>query len=111
MEAVKTMPEEQLLFHDTRYPDTRYMGSKKALLDFIWNTVKELPFHSVLDAFSGSGCVAQMFKAKGKKTIANDHLEYAYHIANATVANSNELLTQDDVSFLLKPNHRRRQFI
>lgn len=93
------------------FPDTRYMGSKKVLLQFIWDTVKQLKFQSVLDAFSGSSCVSHLFKVHGKQVLTNDHLEYAYHIANATVANNRERLNDADLELLLRPNRRRRQFI
>ena len=93
------------------FPDTRYMGSKKSLLQFIWDTVKQVKFQTVLDAFSGSGCVAQMFKARGKQVMANDHLEYSYHLANATVANSSERLSEEEIRKLLQPNRRSRRFI
>lgn len=102
---------ETLQLQKPVFPDTRYMGSKKAMLQFIWNSVQPLEFQTVLDAFSGSSCVAQMFKARGKQVITNDHLEYAYHLANATVANGSERLSDDEIQLLLKPNRRRRQFI
>lgn len=102
---------ETLQLQKPVFPDTRYMGSKKALLEFIWDTVRPLKFHSVLDAFSGSSCVAQMFKAHGKQVITNDHLEYAYHLATATVANSSERLSDEEIRLLLQPNRRRRRFI
>lgn len=94
-----------------RFPDTRYMGSKQELLDFIWKTASALRFQTVLDAFSGSGCVGYMFKEHSKSVTANDHLEYAYHIANATIANGTEQLGERDISFLLKPNRGRKQLI
>jgi DNA adenine methylase len=94
-----------------KFPDTRYMGSKQDLLDFIWETASSLRFQTVLDAFSGSGCVGYMFKEHGKSVIANDHLQYAYHIANATIANSTEQLDEGRVAFLLKPNRHRKQLI
>lgn len=94
-----------------RFPETRYMGSKQNLLDFIWATAETLHFDTVLDAFSGSGCVGYMFKLHGKSVVANDHLQYAYHIANATIANSHEELTDEDVGLLLKSNRHRKRFI
>lgn len=99
------------LWPQPSFPDTRYMGSKKALLHFIWDTVKSLEFQTVLDAFSGSSCVAQMFKVHNKQVITNDHLEYAYHIGNATVANNSEHLNDDDIKQLLNPNRHHRHFI
>jgi DNA adenine methylase len=107
MQAVSTLP----IPHQPRFPDTRYMGSKKNLLNFIWETVKPLGAHSVLDAFSGSSCVAQMFKTHELKVTTNDHLEYAYHLARATVANSAGKLTEAEVEMLLAHNRYRKRFI
>jgi DNA adenine methylase len=106
MQAVRAIQTQQPLLLDTRY-----MGSKKALLQFIGDTVKQLKFQTVLDAFSGSSCVAQMFKLHGKQVTTNDYLEYAYYLASATVANSHEQLSDEDIHGLLKPNPHRRRFI
>lgn len=87
------------------------MGSKQAILPAIWSAVKRLPFTTVLDAFSGSGCVSYMFKSRDKAVTANDFSKYSYHMANALVANSNETLSEEDVVMLLEPNPRRQNFI
>ena len=87
------------------------MGSKQGILPAIWDAVSRLPFTTVLDAFSGSGCVSYMFKSRDKAVIANDFSKYSYHMANALVANSEETLSDDDVAVLLKPNSDRQNFI
>ena len=87
------------------------MGSKQGILPSIWDAVKHLPFNTVLDAFSGSGCVSYMFKSQGKAVIANDFLKYSYHIANALVANSSDVLSENDIAMLLEPNANRQNFI
>jgi DNA adenine methylase len=87
------------------------MGSKQGILPSIWDAVKHLPFNTVLDAFSGSGCVSYMFKSQGKAVIANDFLKYSYHIANALVANSTDVLSENDIRMLLEPNANRQNFI
>src|SRR5579859_7605579 len=93
------------------YPPTRFMGSKQGILPGIWNPIKHLPFTTVLDAFSGSGCVSYMFKGQGKTVIANDFSKYSYHMVNALVANASERLSEDDVTMLLEPNPYRGNFI
>lgn len=87
------------------------MGSKQGILSSIWDGVKHLPFNTVLDAFSGSGSVSYMFKSQGKAVIANDFLKYSYHIANALVANSSDVLSEKDIVLLLEPNANRQNFI
>ncbi len=93
------------------FPPTRFMGSKQGILPSIWDAVKHLPFNTVLDAFSGSGCVSYMFKSQGKAVIANDFLKYSYHIVNALVANSTDVLSENDIRMLLEPNVNRQNFI
>jgi len=87
------------------------MGSKQGILPAIWNIIKPLPFTTVLDAFSGSGCVSHMFKSQGKTVISNDFLKYSYHLVNALVANAHETLTESDIALLLEPNAERQNFI
>ncbi|HZS77707.1 MAG TPA: DNA adenine methylase [Ktedonobacteraceae bacterium] len=87
------------------------MGSKQGILPYIWDAVKHLPFTTVLDAFSGSGCVGYMFKTQGKAVISNDFLKYSYHLANALIANSTETLSEDDRAMLLAENPARQNFI
>src|SRR5205807_6755386 len=71
-----------LFYQPTAFPPTRFMGSKRGILTHIWDAVKSFPFNTVLDAFSGSGCVSYMFKSQGKSVISNDFLKYSYHMVN-----------------------------
>ena len=87
------------------------MGSKQAVLDFVVGHILDLDGNTILDAFSGSGCVAYALKGAGKRIIANDHLHLAYHIAKATVENGSVTLDDEDVSCLLRFNRRARHFI
>src|SRR6266704_5313833 len=93
------------------FPPTRFMGSKQGILPSIWDAVKHLPFNTVLDAFSGSGCVSYMFKSQGKAVISNDFLKYSYHMVNALVANKEDVLSASDVAMLLEPNAEKNNFI
>lgn len=94
-----------------RFPGTRFMGSKYNVLDFIWDSVKDLNVNSVLDAFSGSGCVSYLFKTKGKQVFSNDFLHFSYHTANALVANNAVRIEDEDLAFLLSPNPQAPTFI
>jgi len=93
------------------FPGTRYMGSKYRVLPFIWQCVQDLPFESVLDGFSGSGCVSYMFKQYGKKVISNDFMHFTYHLAIATIENSNTQLNNDEIKMLMEPNLNSGTFI
>src|SRR5699024_4667811 len=37
----------------TKFPSTRFMGSKEKLLEYIWGVASQFNFDSVLDLFSG----------------------------------------------------------
>ena len=87
------------------------MGSKQGLLPFITEHVKDLKFNTALDAFSGTGCVAYAFKKMGKRIFANDFLRFAYHTAHALIENNSTILSDYDVSILLRNNKRAPDFI
>lgn len=93
------------------FPSTRFMGSKYSLLPFIWDCLKHLDFKSVLDLFSGSGCVSYMFKQQGKQVYSNDFLSFCYHFTKSLVENNATVLTPSDVEFLLTNNQPNGSFI
>jgi DNA adenine methylase len=94
-----------------QFPSTRYMGSKAAVLERIRQVVADLPFTSALDAFSGSGCIAHMFKRMGKVVYANDYLRYSYTIAKATVENAAVTLNEAQTKALLRLNPKAGTFV
>lgn len=94
-----------------RYPQLRFMGSKYRLLPWIHEVVARLEFDSALDAFCGSGCVAYLLKAMGKRVTANDFLNFCATIARATTENPGIKLSRGDLEALLKYDPRHRRFI
>ena len=93
------------------FPDTKYMGSKQAILPFIRKEMETVEFDTVLDAFSGSGCVAYELKKLRKRVIANDFLRFAYCIAHAVIENNSVGLSPEDVKELLSINRKCPTFI
>ena len=87
------------------------MGSKHRLLPWIGETLAGLSFASALDAFSGSGSVAYLLKAMGKRVVANDFLNFPYQIAAATVENGRVRLNDAQCKMLLEKNPARQHFI
>lgn len=87
------------------------MGSKHRLLPWIHEVLASLPFDSALDAFAGTACVGYLFKAMGKRVIANDFLTFSYQIALATIENSGQTLSAADLDMLLEDNTSRSDFI
>jgi adenine-specific DNA-methyltransferase len=87
------------------YPELRYMGSKHRLLPWIHGVLRSLDFRSAADPFAGSGCVAYLLKAMGKRVMASDFLNFPAVLASATVANSRHRVDGPAVKALLA--HRR----
>ena len=63
------------------FPTTRYYGSKKRLLNWLFESLKDIPFQTVMDGFGGTASVSLLFKAMGKEVTFNDAL-----ISNAVSA-------------------------
>ena len=94
-----------------RYPQIRFMGSKFRLLPWLHEVLSELEFDSVLDVFSGSGCVSYLLKCMGKEVHANDFLNFCATLARATTENSASRLDAKDLEFLLSYDPHHRHFI
>lgn len=84
------------------FPSTRYMGSKRQLLDAIQQTCSGLEFDTFVDLFAGSNVVAYTFKALGKRVVANDYLAMSHQMALALIQNSQTRLTENDLNYLLR---------
>lgn len=93
------------------YPEFRYMGSKRRLLPWIHGILAELDFGSALDPFSGSGSVAYLMKAMGKRVVASDILNFSTTVARAAVANPGRRLDGPSVKRLLSVSRDSHDFI
>lgn len=87
------------------------MGSKQTLLPFIFSNLDRLKYETVLDAFSGSGCVAYEFKRKGKAVTANDFLHFSYVISKAVIENNETRIDDETFSRLLRPRNDAPRFV
>jgi adenine-specific DNA-methyltransferase len=93
------------------YPELRYMGSKHRLLPWIHGVLCGLNFETAADPFVGSGCVAYLLKAMGKRVIASDFLNFPTVLAAATVVNSKHQLDGPAVKSLLAVPKKGARFI
>jgi DNA adenine methylase/adenine-specific DNA-methyltransferase len=93
------------------YPELRYMGSKHRLLPWIHGVLRGLNFDTAADPFVGSGCVAYLLKAMGKRVIASDFLNFPSVLATATVANSTHRLDDSAMKVLLAARSNGPHFI
>lgn len=84
-----------------KFPSTRYQGSKAKFVDWIWHEISEIGFHTALDAFGGTGCVAYKLKDNGKAVTYNDILPFNSIIGKALIENTSTLLDDFDVDFIL----------
>ncbi|MCP4678276.1 MAG: DNA methyltransferase [Deltaproteobacteria bacterium] len=75
-----------------RFPKTRYLGSKRKLLNLLQDVFSRLEFDSALDPFSGTGAVAYLLKTMGKSVTASDALESNVVVARALVVNNETTL-------------------
>jgi DNA adenine methylase len=85
-----------------RFPSTKFMGSKRKLIPFIFGILDKLEYESVLDAFSGSGCVAFEFKRRGKAVTTNDFLNFSYLKSKALIENSSFRIGKETLTELTR---------
>ncbi len=112
--AVQQLPlfaDGQLANRLDLFPSLRFMGSKFRLLNWISEVTSELRFGTVLDAFSGSGCVSYLFKSLGKAVTANDAMNFSVMIARALIENQMTTISAGDLDLLLAYDPRHLRFI
>jgi len=68
----------------------RYAGSKAKILNKISDMIVDLPVKKVLDGFSGSTRVSQLFKQLGYTTYSNDKAIYSRILAETFLINKKE---------------------
>ena len=79
------------------FPSTRYQGSKRKIIPWLWSCLRELDFSSVLDVFGGTGSVSFLFKKMGKEVTYNDSLQFNHQIGLALIENNNVILEKEDI--------------
>ena len=69
-------------------PSTRYQGSKRKILLWLYDCFRDYDYDTVLDAFGGSGVVSCLFKRMGKKVTYNDLYKFNQLIGESIVENN-----------------------
>lgn len=95
----------------SKFPSTRYMGSKSKLLEYIWKESAKFKFDSVIDLFSGSGIVSYMYKCQGKRVISNDYMTMSAVMTKALVENNKIILPLKEAKSLLISNGNIDNFV
>lgn len=103
--------EKDLPGEAARFPEWRYMGSKKRLLPWIHGVLQGIDFETALDPFSGSGAVGYLMKSMGKQVTATDFLNVSAMIATALIENSSATLDEKAVQVLVANARQAPDFI
>lgn len=82
------------------FPTTRYRGSKRKILPWIWEGLSQVEFDSALDLFGGTSAVSLLFKRMGKKVIFNDYLKFNYFTGVALISNRKTTLSSEDIDIV-----------
>lgn len=89
---------------EIKFPSTRYSGSKRRFLSWIWENVSDIKFDSALDVFGGTASVSLLFKQKGKKVHYNDILLFNQIIGTALIENSKTTVSESDLQKVFVSN-------
>jgi adenine-specific DNA-methyltransferase len=109
------MCDNQLSFDFKTFPTTRYQGSKRKVLPWLYENFKEIEFETALDAFGGSGSVSYLLKTMNKSVTFNDFLKFNYFIGKSIIENDCITLNEEDTLSLtnriaFKENFIRNEF-
>ena len=96
------------------FPTTRYQGSKRKILPWLYDIFRDIEFNTVLDACGGTGSVSYLLKKMGKGVTYNDVLKFNSLIGKSLIENQNVFINNDDIDFVLdfeyKNNFIQRTF-
>lgn len=90
-------------------PVTRYYGSKRKLVDKIWDVLQErhVEFNSFLDVFGGTGIMSYNMARHGKEVTYNDIFAFNCKIAEALLTTPRGTLSSQEALALLNPVNGR----
>jgi len=91
--------KEQAIF--SSFQTTRYQGSKRKLLPWIYQIIKDIPFNSALDGFGGTAAVSYLLKSMGKDVTFNDFLKFNSIIGTSIIENSFIRLSEEEIESIL----------
>ncbi|PFG11398.1 adenine-specific DNA-methyltransferase [Marinobacter sp. LV10MA510-1] len=81
------------------YPKTRYYGSKKRVIEWVLSLLQPLNYHTILDAFGGTGLVSLSQKIAGKKVYYNEILKSSNYTAKSILADHTAIEEKDILEF------------
>lgn len=88
-----------------KIPTTRFYGSKRKLLPWIYENIKTLQFNTVLDGFGGTGSVSLLFKSMNKNVTYHDAFCFSNHVAQTVLGDKLSISKQAFEGFIneIKP--------
>ena len=110
-EQLGLLPGPPLRDYNAPFVSTRFQGSKKRLLEWIWSLTHHIKFNSVFDPFGGTGAVSHLFKSAGKKVVFNDILRFNAQIARALIANNSIRLSDAEIDVIVSRRSQHVRFI
>lgn len=94
-----------------RFPELRYMGSKKRLLPWINDVLEDLDFETAMDPFSGSNAVSYLMKSMDRRVVSSDFLNLSSTIGKALIENNTTHLDGPAMKTLLAQSTNTHNFI
>ena len=85
----------------SRFPGSRYMGSKNKIINELWSILRNYNFDTFFDAFAGSNVVSYFIKCQGKEVITNDFMKISYLASKAIIENSSIKIDGNEIDFIL----------
>ena len=85
-------------------PTTRYQGSKRRLMPWLFDVFSTLEFDSCLDLFGGTASVSYLLKTMEKSVTFNDYLTSNSITAKAIIQNNSVRLCPEDFNPLFERN-------
>jgi adenine-specific DNA-methyltransferase len=87
------------------FPSTRYQGSKRKIVPWLYEIFSEIEFDSALDLFGGTTTVSYLLKRMGKRVAYNDLLHWNYLLGLALI--QNDSVNLEDSFKIVKPPSSR----
>ena len=92
-----------------KLPVTRYYGSKRRVVEKIWDALAEhhIEFETMLDLFGGTGIVSYYMAKSGKTVVYNDILSFNCEIAKALLQSPRGVFSETQALRLLQREPNR----
>jgi adenine-specific DNA-methyltransferase len=98
-------------FEFNKFPTTRYLGSKRKIIPWIYSILKDEIFESVLDGFGGSGSVSYLLKKMNKSVTYNDAFKFNSIIGESIIQNQEIILNDEELEEILNTTNNKNNFI